>query len=231
MTKTVAYKMMTGTSGYQDYLAFARKGNVVLGVKPLGFDNGGKHGVPGTTLFAANLRSAPAGSLFDDDEPQKVVKLVKDPDNFGDAWPEVTWSKKDHKRASTVISSFMPGTMNGTPDEQQKLFEEIDQGKIAGKMAAYLVGLAGKGNLILTEKQLSAWIDEQYKPLIAKVKLAIEQAKKVQEAIKSNVGTFGMQAAILKKVFDEMHPGHDKAEDIEEESGDEVPNFEDDSET
>jgi hypothetical protein len=230
MTKTVAYKMMTGTSGYQDYLAFARKGNVVLGVKPLGFANGEAHGVPGTTLFAANLRSAPAGSLFDDDEPQKVVKLVKDPDNFWDAWPEVTWSKKNSSRASTVISNFMPGTLSGTPEERQKLFEAIDNGQIAAKMAAYLVGLAGKGNLILTEKQLAAWIDEQYKPLIERVKVSIEQAKKVQDAIKSSVGTFGMQAAILKKVFDETH-AHDKAEDLEEEGDDEVPNFEDDSAT
>ena len=40
MTKTANYKMMQGSTSGPTYLAFARKGNVVLGVKPLGFANG-----------------------------------------------------------------------------------------------------------------------------------------------------------------------------------------------
>src|SRR5262245_13656749 len=102
MTKTAAYKMMKGSEGKADYMVFARRGGIALGIKMVAVARGESLGVEGTTWFAGRLRSAPSGNLFEE-EDQKVVKLEKVPDNNWDAWPEVVWEKKAKDRSSTTV--------------------------------------------------------------------------------------------------------------------------------
>ena len=52
--------------GTQDgkYFPFARRGKVLLGVRPVAIESRRKFGVAGTTYFAARIRSAPNNGLF-----------------------------------------------------------------------------------------------------------------------------------------------------------------------
>ena len=218
MEKATA-KMMPGTQSGAPYFAFAKKGNVVLGIKPYGAVNGEKFGVSGTTYFTARLRSAPAGSLFADDAPKTVIKLEKTPENLWDAWPGVTWEKKSPQRASTSVGVFLRGVFSRDHVELQKLLEQLKDGRMTTQMADYLIGVAGVDHLIVTKRELQQWLESQYKPLVDKVVDAIEKSKQVSEAMEEQVGVFGMQAAILKKVYGETAEAEegDSAKDAEPE--------------
>jgi hypothetical protein len=216
MNAAVKAKMMPGTSSGATYFAFAKKVNVVLGIKPYGIVNGGRFNVEGTTYFMARLRSAPAGNLFADDDPEKVVKLQKAPANLWDAWPDVVWEKKSDERASTTIGIFLRGTFSREKAELEKLLGQVQDGKLTNKMADYLVELAGVDDLIVTKRELQQWLDSQYKPMIDGIVEQIAKAKQIETAMEEQVGVFGMQAAILKKVYgstaeaEEEKPDDDK---------------------
>jgi hypothetical protein len=219
-------KMMHGTSGKLDYFCFARKGNVALGIKPEGASPGERFGVPDTVYFAARLRSAQAGNLFaEEDAKQKVVKLQTQPANVWDAWPDVTWINKNAERASTTIGVFIKGQFNpNKPGMLQTLLDNIGEGKLAKQMAEYLIGLAGDA-AIVTVDELTTALDKVFEPQIKSILEAIEKLKLVQDAFAESVGNFGMQAQLLKKIYDakkgESEPeddGHGHAIDPEDDA-------------
>jgi hypothetical protein len=194
-------KLMTGTSGYPKYFPFARKGNVLLGIKINGIAKGSYFGVPGTTYFAGRLRSAPENGLLADQQEGNVVKLEKNPENLWDAWPDVEWEKKDDTRASTTVGIFLRGSLGGDPEEQAKLANAVKDGELTQKMTDYLVGVAGEDNMIVPHRELRAWLDAQFGPIFDGVIQKVEQAKQVAAALEENIGVFGCQAAILKKAY------------------------------
>jgi hypothetical protein len=218
MEKATA-KMMPGTQSGATYFAFAKKGNVVLGIKPYGILRGEMFGVSGTTYFTARLRSAPAGNLFADDAPKTVVKLEKAPENLWDAWPGVTWEKKSAMRASTSVGVFLRGEFSRDHVQLQKLLDQFKDGKMTTQMADYLIGVAGVDHLIVTKRELQTWLEAQYKPLVEQIVDKIEKSKQVAVAMEEQVGVFGMQAAILKKVYGETADTEDSdtAKDAEPE--------------
>ncbi|MEY9560498.1 hypothetical protein [Sinorhizobium fredii] len=213
------FKMMVGTGGSPDYMVFARKGDIALGIKLTSIVRGSVFGMPGTTWFGARLRSAKAGKLFEDEDAEtKVVKLGKKPDNVWDAWPEVVWEKRHEVRASTTVGIFVRGCPDGEEAEQQKLIEEIGDRKMAEKMAAYLAGLAGADNLVVTERELAGYLDSVFGPAIDAMMEKVKQNQELKSEMEANIGTFGMQAALLKKVYgktNEPTPEEMAAEDLE----------------
>ena len=188
-------KLMPGSTTGATYFPFARKGNVLLGIKPWAILNGDYYGVQGTTYFAARLRSA------EEDSAKKVVKLQSNPPNLWDAWPGVEWEKKGNDRASTTIGVFMRGQFKGDDEKLQELLGHVGEGKLAAKMADYLIELAGAANLVCTPRELSTWLDQHYEPIIAKVVEKVAKRKQLADEMEKHVGVFGMQAAILKKVY------------------------------
>ena len=211
-------KLMPGTSSGASYFAFARKGNVALGIKPFGVVDGERFDVGGTTYFMARLRSAPAGGLFsEEDKAKKVVKLQKAPENLWDAWPQVVWQKKSPERASTTIGIFLRGEFGKDEKKLSTLLGNLENGAMTNKMADYLVGLAGSENLIVSKRDLQQWLEAQYKPIVDSIVASIAKAKAIAEEMETQIGSFNMHAAILKKVYgatQEAQEG-DTAEDLD----------------
>ena len=159
-------------------------------------------------IFAARLRSAPENGLFaEEDAAQKVVKLVKNPENLWDAWPKVVWEKKNDQRASTTIGVFVEGKFVNDKVQLGKLIDAIKDGKLTLKMAKYLVEVAGKENMLCGVNDLAAWLESQFKPFFDKILEHVATATAVTNEMKQHVGHFNMEAALLKKVYESTHPG------------------------
>ena len=204
MTEATArkIKLMPGTSGGK-YFPFARKGNVLLGIKVEAIANGANFGVPDTTYFSLRLRSAPENGLFaEEDAAKKVVTLQPNPPNLWDAWPGVEWEKKDHERASTTIGVFFKGLFTGGGNEGRKLLlDAINEGKLATKLADYLISISGEYALLLPREDFIAYLDSIYAPTVASIVKKIEKDAAVAVEIESNIGNFATQAALLKNVY------------------------------
>lgn len=206
-------KMMIGTNGYHDYFVIARKGNIALGIKPNNIAPGDRFGHPGTTWFGARLRAAPAGDLFEAEGEGNVVQFQKKFDLPAEAWDEVEWEKSDGDRASTTIGSLIRGTLSGSIDDAKMVLEEMKDGKLANKLATYLTELAGAENMILSIDELSAILtDKVYGKIAAKLEKMIEARKIVETEMEKNIGTFGMQAKMLKKAYEKMQESVEDAE-------------------
>ena len=199
-------KLMPGTSGPSRYFPFARKGNVLLGIRPQHIADGEAMDIEGTTYFAARLRSAPEDGLFAaEDAAKTVVSFPNNPPNLWDAWPGVTWEKASPKRASTTVGVLLNGKFKGTDEERKTLIDQIGHGQLTGKMAEYLIELAGHENMIVGYRELKAWLDTQYNPIIESILDSIEKHEKLKVAAKESIGVFGMQAALMQKVYGETH--------------------------
>ena len=195
-------KLMPGTSGPSRYFPFARNGNVLLGIRPQHIADGESMDIEGTTYFAARLRSAPEDGLFAaEDAAKTVVSFPNNPPNLWDAWPGVTWEKASPKRASTTVGVLLNGKFKGTDEERKTLIDQIGHGQLTGKMAEYLIELAGHENMIVGYRELKAWLDGQYNPIIEGIIDSVEKHEKLKTAAKETIGVFGMQAALLQKVY------------------------------
>lgn len=218
----MSVKMMPGTSPKSmGYLAFARKGDVLLGVHPEVITPGEKFGVEGTTYFAVRVRSAPTLGLFgEEDAAQKVVSFVKPPADLAVAWPKVVFEKVSPERASTTVGAFIRGSFNPKdPGAMETLLANIGEGKMVSKLAGYLFELAEPQYAIVTKAELRAWLQEFFAPSIAKAVEFVTQQKQVTEAFEATIGSFGMQSAQLKAIFEaseqatEAVPANDEPQD------------------
>lgn len=213
--------MMVGTNGYKDYMVIAGKGNVALGIKPNDISPGARFGHPGTVWFGARLRSARADGLdYKPDGEDNVVKFQKNPENLWDAWPGIVWEKKDDKRASTTIGVLLRGSLEGSIADAQALLDKMKSGKLSEQMAEYLVGLAGAENLIMQPDEIAAWLTETvYGKVAAKLEKVIEARGIVETEMEKNIGTFGMQASILKKAYAKLQ---EEVEDVDQDNVDDA---------
>lgn len=218
-------RMMRGTYKNLDYMAFARKGDILLGIKPNIIADGEPMGFPNTTHIGARLRSAVNKELAAELDEAGVLKTQqKDwPDSPATAWDGIEWEKKCDSYASTQIGVFIRGTLKTNP---HLLKEQFENGKLAKKMADYMVDLAGHENLICSISEIEGWLQNWFKPIIIKIDKSLAISAAVVNEVESNIGVFGMQAAILKKVHSKLaeaehaHSAPDADEDDEDDDQD-----------
>lgn len=206
--ETKKYTMLKGTDGGYDYLLVAVRGGIGLGLKPNMIASGSK---PGTTYVGARIRSA---NLKPSDMPQSTGNVIPlgQKQTLDTAWPKITWEKVDSVRASTPIGVFVNGTVEKNP---VILYEELTKKDLPRNMAKYVASLAGADNMVISEDDLTKWIESKYAPAVEKLMKVAEAEKKMADEISESIGVFGMQADMMKKVYGSLVP------DIEEESEEE----------
>lgn len=215
----IVVPMMVGTGGYADYMAFAKNGSYALGIKPVIVLDGTKFGVPGSTWFAARLRSASSKALFQE-EASTLVEFKKLPQSHKEAWPSIVWEKLDDKRGSTTISIMIPGS-GDTIEGMQMLIDNIADKKLATQMVDYLEKIAGKENFAIDRETAIAWFDQAYSAYAEQLQKLVTAHQLVKTEMASNQGQFGMHAELLKKVYKAMNNGEEMPELVEEPAGDE----------
>lgn len=232
--------MMPGTMSGPSYLAFARNGPVILGIKPADVVRGENMGHPGTTWFGARVRSAPAGSTFDEGftpgkqvdpeaaeaEESNVVQLgakkaekAEKEITLTSAWPKIEWELDKSTHARTTIGVLMRGSIGQSDQDAMTLVHDMKDGSLSEKMAQYLITLVEPNQLLISKDQIAGWLTARYfGPIAKKVEQALEIQKEVKTALGDSLGTFGMQAQLLKKAYQKAqeHDGED-ADDNEAE--------------
>lgn len=207
MSKSAELKMMTGTEGKADYLAVARRGAFALGLKPNQVVPGASLKMSGTTWFGARIRAASAGFMIDeipDDDNANVISFAAIPKTPGEAWPHIEWEKDTDERASSQIGvwekgSIMPG------ENATTILERLREGALAKDMANYVAELAGVDYLIVTPEQITEWLQATFfLPLLKQLEKISSMNAAVKEEISSNVGKFGVAAAMVKKAYDSV---------------------------
>ena len=194
--------MMGGTESKASYLVVGRRGSFAFGVKPEAVMDGKAFGSDGTTWFGARIRSAIAGNLFDGTPSNKVVSIKEMMLTTATAWPDVVWENTDENRSSAIIGVLLRGKPIGTDEQVQQFLDEVDNGKLASKMADYVATLVGEEYLVIPVSEIKEWFDGYYKTLVGQIMDMIAKKKAVKEAMESHIGTFGLQAQILKKALE-----------------------------
>lgn len=221
-----ALPMMKGTEGNKDYLAFARKGPVALGVKPIAAQRGEAYQQPDHVYFALRLRSAPAYGVFPDVEEtltggeaapvqqdSKVVafkpKAAKPEDDlntskFATAWPNVVWANASSYRASTIIGVLLKGSVDSI-EGTKLLIENISDSKLASMVADHLISVCRKQNLVLEREQIIAWLDEQYAVFLDNLKKSVTARENLAAEMSASAGTVMNQAELIKKLAEKTN--------------------------
>jgi hypothetical protein len=213
--KKINVPMMVGSGGYADYMAFAKNGAFALGIKPVAAIDGKSMGVPGSTLFAARMRSASSSKLFED-PVSNLVAFKKLPESHKEAWPNVTWEKNTSERASTVISVLIPGSTD-SKEGTQHLIANIGDKKLATKMVDYLEKIAGPDNFAIDRETAIAWFDQLYDGYAKNLQLMVDTQEAMTKELKATGGEFTMHADLLKKVYQATGQKDPLAEEPEEE--------------
>ena len=214
MTDHTERRFLDGTASTGAYLIVALRGDVALGIRPLGMVDGAAMSVPGKTYLHARLRSAraPVGmaAQYADDGSQ-VVKLADQKLGFDEAWPELDFAKLDDSRASTIIGVFLRGSLKTEPEVVLQRLEEQD---FLLKMAEYVAERAGHDNLVLRPMAIAAWLHEQLDPGIAKLKAQVAASAEFAQHVEDNVELFGFQSALLAKLYKKHLPADAEADDV-----------------
>lgn len=211
MTDNIERRFLDGTSSSKSYLIIARRGDIALGIRPLGIGDGGGMGVPGKSYLHARLRStkAPVGmaAQYASDGAQKVVKLGDQKLGFDEAWPELEFAKQDKERASTIVGVFLRGSLRHEPATVIARLEEED---FLLKMAMYVAERVGPENMIMRPIAIAAWLHEQLDPMLGKIKGQIAASAEFAQHVEEHVEVFGFQAALLNKLYSKHQPAsHD----------------------
>jgi hypothetical protein len=194
------FKMIRGTEGHFDYLAFAHKGHHALGIKPLPIAPGHILGVPDTLYFSARVRGVVAGDLFAGREGNVVLFSKAETPN--EEWPGVPWEKISKTIEGKPYCSTQVGTfVKAMPSTVAALEDQIADSRLAIQMTEYLVKLAGADFMVVSEEQLCDWLHGKYKAMVDTILVAVAQTKQVAEALAGTIGTFEAHAALLKKIY------------------------------
>jgi hypothetical protein len=190
--------MTKGSGGNLDYAVIARKGDVVLSIKPNIIIPGEPHGAPGTTYVGARLRSSPAGDLFDKEEADTagIVIFGTVTKDLGAMWPNVEWETVDNKRASTQIAVLVPGDPQSDPE---KLLEGVKEKRLSQQFTEALVALAEPDNLVTTPEAIRDYLESQFAPTFEKVLTVFLESKAYKEEAAANVGKVLTGGALMKK--------------------------------
>lgn len=227
MTAATAEKvkvpMMVGTTGYADYMAFAKNGPFALGIKPVLAVDGTQLGVPGSTWFAARMRSASSKALFEEPETS-IVAFKKMPQTHEEAWPNITWEKNDKERASTTIGVMIQGAPT-SKEGTLTLIDNLGNKKLATQIVDYLEKICGKENFAIERETAIAWFDEIYDEYAKKLKQVVDAQTALKEQIEAAGGQFTMHADLLKKTYKAIGQEEPQGEEkivLSDSSGDQV---------
>jgi hypothetical protein len=210
-------KYIDGTASTKSYAVFARRGGVVLALKPCGVMDGRYVGADGYAWLHAKLRSVLAGDLFAEEDAASKVSALPLKLGLAEAWPGIVFDRIDSKRASTVVGTFIRGSLASEP---LALLERLEQGRFIEAMARFLANRVGHDHLVVPEKALAAWLEPQFASGLAMFKaLALAQSEFTAQ-VKAHEETFSFQLASLqdmqrkylaeaKKKFEAEHPQPD----------------------
>lgn len=210
--------MVNGSTSHKSYAVFARKGNMLLCIKPYGVSDGDRSGVEGTTYIGLRLRAAPIGQTFaGEDKASGVVTSIGDHKQFekpADAWPEIEWEKSSPDRASAGVGVFLRGNARKDPEALIAKFKDSD---VLMDFANYLFGLAGEGaTTVCTPRDLRRFLDAKLTPAIEQMIASVKVAQEFSAALNEQVGVFGFQGAILKKLHQKHMAGVAQSEHVED---------------
>lgn len=197
--KPTQYLLVDGTSEPQSYVAFARKGNVILSFRPNAIASGAAVGVPSTTYVGVRLRAAFEPKVIKDALNIAVPSPVFE--RPGETLPEMTWETDTDRHAASQVSIFLQGSLREAPAD---VIAQFENGEVAAKLAEYLVKLVQGDELLLTKEQIATYIQETFEPPISKLKDKLALHQKVIEATASTVGTVGVQAKLLKDLLSKV---------------------------
>lgn len=189
--------LVKGTGGNLDYIAIAHRGPVVLAIKDYGMVSGELKGMPGHVSFETRLRAC-----YAPDELKQAGfswKPIANEGAPGSVWPDIVWEKEKESYASTSIALLEKGHFQNV-DGCKPLITKMESGEIAKKLVDYVVKLAGNGAMLMTEDALRQVLQIRfYEPIVEKLKPKLKQVSAFNEAMSDSVGTFAMQAEIIKK--------------------------------
>lgn len=222
MTDNAGLRFLDGSSSYKSYLIIALRGDVALGIRPLGMLDGSSMGVPGKSYLHARLRSAKApvglAAQYTADGEENVVKLGDQKLAFDEAWPDIEFHRVDPERSSTMVGVFLRGSITLEP---KVVLDRLDEEDFIGKMALYVTEKAGPENMILRPQAIAAWLHEQLDPMFKQVKAKIAATEAFSKHIDSHVEVFGFQAKLLAKLYDKHQaPSHDPDDDPDNDAED-----------
>src|SRR5438874_1864090 len=138
--KGLKVPLIMGTDGHKNYMAFAKRGNILVAIRYNIVVSGEKLGVAGTTFFGSRLRSTEIGPEFDGPTwegnivPFAGKELLPD-----EAWPKIAFEKtgtvRGLKYASTQIGTFLTGSIKDSPE---KLLDQLTEKKFATGLVEYI---------------------------------------------------------------------------------------------
>lgn len=210
--------MIDGSHTHQSYMVFARKGDILVGIEPLGLSPGKHYGVPGTTQVQLRVRTTKDPQALEKLlAGQKVVQLQQTPGSWEEAWPGVTWVKNNSTYASTIVSGFVPGELSPQDeDTMQQLIDNLSDGKLGAKITAFLVDKFGAENFVVEQCAVAAFLNESFDKPLQKALKKVAYAKAVAAELSSTIGTFGFQMDVANAVIKKLKPLHDT--DVEDEA-------------
>lgn len=205
--------MVRGTEWGLDYLALARRGNVVLAGKPLGMVDGAKADKPGNLGFVVRLRSADMSAYFNDTKAVDDVPVDAAWSKIN-SWAKVATSNIDKRAyASTLVVRYVDG-FDGELGEFLKAL--MQDGKLVVLMRHFLLSFTtGADSLLVTEEQLSAWLCDNYYPEFMKIIKFGAASQKVKGGT-PNMGennVFGAQMSLLNKLNKDKKPQDEEEEE------------------
>ncbi len=211
VTKPTQMKMIKGSGGDLDYLAIARKGKIVLGIKLIRLGPGR---IVNTLQVAIRVRSAWAGTMFDDEDAKLgIITNLSDAKLTPDKAWDIPWMSVDSVRASTVTDISFPGL-----NDPQTLFPNLlENKKLAREIVDGLVKLIGDEKyLIIGKRVIRDWLHEKFDKQFTKVLEHFKTQAAVVEQETQALGTFGVSADVLKKLHDKVSTKGSEVEDVEE---------------
>ena len=158
-------KFMLGTGGGPDYLLFAQRGNIGLGLKMLCevVQTAEKTG----TFFGGRIRSAqvPGNGTTEDDDG--VVHLPEEL-ALDTAWPTIKFGKVDSYRASTVVGMGIPLI----PFQHVQLHEIFQEKDIPGMLVNYLKEMVPEEFWVVPvdffKEKISEWLAARFEEFASK---------------------------------------------------------------
>ncbi|WP_428394414.1 hypothetical protein [Lichenicoccus sp.] len=205
---------MNGTSSSQRYLAIARRGNIFLGIRFSGLNDGAAFGAPGNTYLHARLRSArnqPLAKQLDlSTGTSNIIDLANEQLAMDEAWPSLPFDKMNDERASLVIGAFLRGSLL---DDGAAVLARIEKGDLVPKLLDYAISHSTPGQCLVDAAAASSWLDHQAKSTLIRVKKKVLYRSKMKEAqhkiastVRAQIEVVGPQTQLLNAIYqDHMH--------------------------
>jgi len=202
-----------GTSSQRSYAVVARRGHILLGVRFLGLVDGDQLGVPGKTYLHARVRSARDQALADqldlEGGPDNVINLFQPQLALDEAWPGFTFEKIDGERASLILGMFINGSLI---DDADAVIARIEDANLFRKLVHCVIDEAGPEHSIARAKLVGAWMFDQAKPSLARLKKSAEHQKIVlaaqkefAELVEGQVEVVGPHLQQLNTIYHKHH--------------------------